>query len=120
MTPLAVNLPGSPDNLSTGADGRIWCAMVSPRNAVAELLPKTPPIVRKAMWRLPDRLQPKIKPLVWAVAFDPDSGEAVAGLHLEHPSFGLVTGLVEAGDRLWMGNIGFPAVAHCAIPARSA
>ena len=120
VTPLAVNLPGSPDNLSTGADGRIWCAMVSPRNAVAELLPKTPPIVRKAMWRLPDRLQPKIKPLVWAVAFDPDSGEAVAGLHLEHPSFGLVTGLVEAGDRLWMGNIGFPAVAHCAIPARSA
>lgn len=119
VTPLAVHLPGSPDNLSTGADGRIWCAMVSPQNAIAEKMPTLPPLFRKLMWRLPDRLQPKIKPLVWAVAFDPDSGEAVAGLRCEHPSFGLVTGLVEAGDRLWMGSIGFPAVAHCAIPPRS-
>ena len=28
MTGLAVNLPGMPDNLSTGGDGRIWTAMV--------------------------------------------------------------------------------------------
>jgi hypothetical protein len=49
---------------------------------------------------------------VWAVAFDPDSGEAVAGLHLNHPDFGVVTGLVEHRGRLWMGSIGYPAVAH--------
>ena len=60
----------------------------------------------KLLWRLPDRLQPQIKPVVWAVAFDPDSGDVVAGLRTEHPSFGMVTGLVEAGDRLWMGCIG--------------
>ena len=60
VTPLAVNLPGSPDNLSTGADGQIWCAMVSPTNAVAEWMPKAPPL-RKLLWRLPDRLQPKLK-----------------------------------------------------------
>jgi sugar lactone lactonase YvrE len=112
VTPLAVNLPGSPDNLSTGANGRIWCAMVSATNPIAELLPKSPPALRKLLWRLPDGLQPKIKPIVWAVAFDPDSGEAVAGVRIEHPGFGMVTGLVEAGDQLWMGSIGFPAVAH--------
>jgi hypothetical protein len=49
---------------------------------------------------------------VWAVAFDPDSGKAVAGVRTEHPRFGLVTGLVEAGDKLWLGSIGAPAVAH--------
>jgi sugar lactone lactonase YvrE len=117
VTPLAVNLPGSPDNLSTGADGRIWCAMVSPTNAVAEMMPKTPPALRKLLWRLPDRLQPKIKPVVWAVAFNPDTGRPVAGVRTEHPRFGMVTGLVEAGDKLWMGSIGFPAVAHVDLAA---
>lgn len=117
VTPLAINLPGNPDNLSTGADGRIWCAMVSPTNAAAEWLPRTPPALRKLLWRLPDRLQPKIKPIVWAVAFDPDTGNAVAGVRTEHPQFGMVTGLVEADGKLWMGCIGFPAVAHVDVAA---
>jgi len=118
VTPLRANLPGLPDNLSTGADGRIWCALVSPVNKAADRLAISPPLLRKLLWKLPDRLQPQIKPEVWAVAFDPDSGDVVAGLRTEHPSFGMVTGLVEAGGRLWMGCIGAPAVAHCAIPTR--
>jgi sugar lactone lactonase YvrE len=116
VTPLVANLPGHPDNLSTGADGRIWCAMVSPVNAAAEWLAPRWPALRKLLWKLPDRLQPQIKPEVWAVAFDPDTGEAVAGLHTEHPSFGMVTGLVEADGKLWMGCIGAPAVAYTALP----
>lgn len=116
VTPLRENLPGHPDNLSTGADGRIWCAMVSPVNTAAERLATSPPALRKLVWKLPDKLQPQIKPEVWAVAFDQDSGDVVAGLRTEHPSFGMVTGLVESQGRLWMGCIGSPAVAHCAIP----
>ncbi|HTI76059.1 MAG TPA: SMP-30/gluconolactonase/LRE family protein [Mycobacterium sp.] len=117
VTALASNLPGMPDNISTGADGRIWVAMVSATNPMAEFLPKTPPVLRKLLWKLPDNLQPQIKPEVWAVAFDPDSGEAVAGLRMTHPSFGAVTGLVESEGRLWMGTIEFPAVAYCTIPS---
>ncbi len=117
VTPLAVNLPGMPDNLSTGADGRIWCAMVTPANATIDRLAQTPPLVRKLLWRLPERLHPKPESEVWAVAFDPDSGEAVAGVRTEHPSFGLVTGLVEAAGRLWMGCIGAPAVAWVELSA---
>jgi sugar lactone lactonase YvrE len=119
VTPLAVNLAGHPDNISTGADGRIWVAMVSPVNAAAEWLAPRWPGLRKLLWKLPDRLQPQIKPEVWAVAFDSDSGAPVAGVHTTHPSFGMVTGLVEVDGRLWMGSIGFPAVAHCPIPPRS-
>ncbi|MBE1547601.1 sugar lactone lactonase YvrE [Mycobacterium sp. OAS707] len=117
VTPLAVNLPGMPDNLSTGADGRIWCALVTPANRVADRLAAAPPILRKILWRLPDRLQPKPESVVWAVAFDPDSGHVVAGVRTTHPSFGLVTGLVEADGKLWMGCIGAPAVAHCDLAA---
>ena len=119
VTTLVANLPGYPDNISTGADGRIWVALVSPVNAAAEWLAPRAPALRKLLWKLPDRLQLQIKPEVWAVAFDPDSGEAIAGLHSKHPSFGMVTGLVESDGKLWMGCIGAPAVAYCAIPPRS-
>lgn len=119
VTTLVANLPGYPDNISTGADGRIWVALVSPVNAAAEWLAPRAPALRKLLWKLPDRLQPQIKPEVWAVAFDPDSGEAIAGLHSKHPSFGMVTGLVESDGKLWMGCIGAPTVAYCAIPPRS-
>ena len=119
VSTLVANLPGYPDNISTGADGRIWVALVSPVNAAAEWLAPRAPALRKLLWKLPDRLQLRIKPEVWAVAFDPDSGEAIAGLHSKHPSFGMVTGLVESDGKLWMGCIGAPAVAYCAIPPRS-
>ncbi|MDV3130057.1 SMP-30/gluconolactonase/LRE family protein [Mycobacterium sp. 21AC1] len=115
VTPLVQNLPGHPDNLSTGADGRIWCALVSPVNAAAEWLAPRAPVLRKILWQLPDRLAPQIKPEVWAVAFDADSGEPVSGLRTHHPDFGMVTGLVESEGRLWMGCIGSPAVAYVAV-----
>jgi sugar lactone lactonase YvrE len=51
VTALAEHLPGMPDNLSTGADGRIWCAMVTPANPVADRLAKGSPLVRKLLWR---------------------------------------------------------------------
>lgn len=106
---LAVNLPGMPDNLSTGADGRIWTAMVTEMNPALERLLPRAPILRKLAWRLPDRLQPQLNPEVWVVAFDPDSGAAVAGLRTKHPDFGGVTGVVEAAGRLWMGTVNFGA-----------
>ncbi|MCH9667279.1 MAG: SMP-30/gluconolactonase/LRE family protein [Actinomycetia bacterium] len=108
VTPLAVNLPAMPDNLSTGADGRIWCAMVTPANPLADRLAAGPPLLRKMVWRLPAFLQPKPEAVVWVVAFDPDSGDAVAGMRTTHPAFSMVTSVVEADDQLWMGSIGAP------------
>jgi sugar lactone lactonase YvrE len=117
VTRLAVNLPGMPDNLSTGADGRIWTALVSEANAALEWLLPRAPIIRKLVWRLPERLQPKINPEIWAVAFDPDNGAPVAGLRTKHPDFGAVTGVVEAAGKLWMGTISFATVAHVDLAA---
>jgi sugar lactone lactonase YvrE len=116
VSELASNLPCMPDNLSTGADGRIWCAMFNAAIPTLEGLTPRAPLLRKLLWRLPERLQPHIEPIVWVVAFDPDSGEAVAGIQMTHPDFGTVTGLVERDGRLWLSSISFPAVAHCALP----
>ena len=67
---------------------------------------------------MPDALQPQMPLEVWAVAFDPDSGEAVSGVRMRHRQFGQVTGLVERDGQLWMSSIGVPALAYCAIPER--
>jgi sugar lactone lactonase YvrE len=112
VTPLAVNLPGMPDNISTGSDGRIWVALVTPANPTAEGLMPRAPWIRKVIWRLPARLQPKVNPEIWVVGFDADSGAVVGGIRTTHPDFGGVTGVVESAGRLWMSTIEFPAVAY--------
>lgn len=112
VTPLAVHLPGMPDNISTGSDGRIWTAMVTPVNTAAEGLMPRAPWLRKLVWRLPARLHPKIAPEIWVIGFDPDSGSAIGGIRTTHPDFGAVTGVVESGGRLWMSTIEFPALAY--------
>ncbi|WP_422749820.1 SMP-30/gluconolactonase/LRE family protein [Mycobacterium sp. WMMD1722] len=115
ITPLVANLPGYPDNISTGVDGRIWVAMVSRPNTTAEWLAPRLPLLRQLVWRLPDRLAPQITPEVWAVAFDPVSGAVIGGLRTRHPEFSMVTGLVESDGRLWMGCIGASALASVSL-----
>ena len=112
VTPLVGNLPGYPDNISTGPDGRIWTAIVAPVNALAEWLTPRAPVLRRLLWQLPYRMLPNMKEEVWVVAFDPDTGAAVAGLRARHPDFGLATGVVETAGRLWLGCIGSAAVAY--------
>lgn len=116
VTPLVAHLPGMPDNISTGGDGRIWVALVCPVNASAEWLAPRAPALRRLVWRLPEVLQPKMPSEVWAVAFDHDTGAPLAGIRGTHPRFGQVTGLVERDGRLWLSAIGSDALAHCALP----
>ena len=112
VTPLAVHLSGMPDNISTGTDGRIWTALVTPANLRAEGLMPRAPWIRKAIWRLPARWQPKVEPQAWVVGFDPDSGEPVGGVRTTRADFGAVTGVVESDGKVWMSTIEFPAVAY--------
>ncbi|ORW26332.1 strictosidine synthase [Mycolicibacter nonchromogenicus] len=113
ITALVEELPGHPDNISTGADGRIWVAMVSDRNALSDWLSPRAPILRRMMWRLlPYRWLPDPTPVVWVVGFDADDGRVLAQYRTEHPDFGLATGVVEADGRLWMGRIAGPGLAY--------
>ncbi|QUR69770.1 SMP-30/gluconolactonase/LRE family protein [Mycobacterium spongiae] len=110
ITELVTELPGYPDNIALGSDGRVWAALVSERNRLSEWLSPRAPTLRKLLWRLPYRWMPDPKSTVWAIAFDPDDGRVLAQLHTVHPAFGLVTGVAEAQGRLWLGCIGAPAV----------
>ena len=39
---LIENLPGFPDNMSTGLDGRFWLGLASPRNALLDKISDKP------------------------------------------------------------------------------
>jgi sugar lactone lactonase YvrE len=118
ITPLVTDLPGYPDNISTGLDGRIWVAMVSDRNRLNEWLGPRAPAIRSLLWRLPYRWLPNPKPLAWVIAFDPDDGHVVTQLRTQHPDFGLATGVLETPEtpetpgRLWLGRIGGPGICY--------
>jgi sugar lactone lactonase YvrE len=112
VTPLIEALPGYPDNISTGTDGRIWVTLVSTRNALTEWLAPRAPVLRTALWRLvPYRALPDVTPMVWLLGLDPDDGQVLAQLRTRQSGFGSTTGVVQQGDRVWLAGIGAPAIA---------
>jgi len=109
-------LPGFPDNLSTGPDGRIWVAIASPRNPLIDFLANKPAALRKAAWALPEALQPKPENLTEVIALDPATGAVTARYKTEHPAFGTSTGVrvVErdgGGSTVWLGSLGGSTIA---------
>jgi sugar lactone lactonase YvrE len=52
------NLPGFPDNVSTGTDGLFWVALSTPRDRMWDWLLPRHPRLRQVVWVLPDGLQP--------------------------------------------------------------
>ena len=107
---LCQDLPGYPDNIARGSDGLIWVTIASPRDPVVELLHRAPMPLRKAVTRIPERLQPKPKRTVRVMAFD-DAGEVVHDISGDASGYHMVTGVREHDGQLWLGSLHEPAVA---------
>lgn len=111
---LVTDLPGYPDNIASGSDGRIWVTIASPTDPLAERLSAGPTWLRKAVTKIPEALQPKPKRTVRVQAYD-DSGELVHDLDVPKdqrgPGYHMVTGVREHDGRVWMGSLEEPAVA---------
>jgi sugar lactone lactonase YvrE len=107
---LAADLPGYPDNIARGSDGLVWVSIASPTDPVVERLRRAPLPLRRAVTRIPERLQPKPKRTVRAQAFD-DSGRLVHDIDLPGTAYHMVTGVREHDGRLWLGSLHEPAIA---------
>lgn len=99
-----VDLPGFPDNVSTGSDGLIWVAVASSRNPLLDRLHRAPGALRKVVWRVPERLQPQPAQMAWVMAFD-DGGRVVHDRQGSVPGFHMATGVREAAGTVWMGSL---------------
>lgn len=108
------NLPGMPDNMSRGSDGVFWIALPSERNKLLDRLLPRHGALRKAIWAMPDRLQPDATRIAWVIGID---GEGAVVRNLQGPgtAFHYVTGVREHEGRLYLGSLVEPAVAVASL-----
>jgi sugar lactone lactonase YvrE len=102
-TVLLDNLPGYPDNLMRGADGRIWLGLSGPRSEKVDAMAGKP-VLRELTLRLPRALWPLPKPYGHVIAFD-ESGRIVADLQDPSGAYPQTTGVTETADRLYIQNL---------------
>ncbi|ROR91331.1 SMP-30/gluconolactonase/LRE family protein [Nocardioides aurantiacus] len=108
---FAADLPGYPDNLSTGSDGLVWVTIASPPVAALERLrAHAPAAVRRLGRRVPPALLPGPVRSVHVQAYRPD-GTLVHDLRLPATDFHMVTGVREHEGRLWLSSLEEAALA---------
>jgi len=99
-------LPGFPDNLSTGLDGRYWVALIAPRNDLLDNLADKP-FVRKMIQRLPAFLRPKAAHYGHIIALN-QHGQVVLDLQDPSGAYPKTTGVTETPDYLYVGSLTAP------------
>ena len=97
------NLPGYPDNLMRGRDGRIWLGFAKPRNPTIDHLADQP-FMRKVTLRLPRALWPIPKAYGHVMAFTED-GQVVNDLQDPSGQYPESTGVTETVDRLYIQSL---------------
>ncbi|MES2947215.1 MAG: SMP-30/gluconolactonase/LRE family protein [Pseudomonadota bacterium] len=102
-TVLLDNLPGYPDNLMRGLDGKIWMGFAKPRNPVADNMADKP-WLRRLTLRLPRAFWPVPKSYGHVVAFTED-GKVVADLQDASGAYPETTAITETKDRLYVQSL---------------
>lgn len=100
---LIDNLPGYPDNLMRGREGRIWIGLFKPRNPAADSLAQKP-FIRKVMLRLPRSMIPLGESYGHVVAFD-EEGRVTADLQDPSGTYPETTGVTETAERLYIHSL---------------
>jgi sugar lactone lactonase YvrE len=100
---LLDGLPGFPDNLTRGMDGRIWLGLAKPRTAAADAMAGNI-FMRKLALRLPRFLWPVPPDYGHVLAFD-ETGRIVADLQDPGASYPETTGVLETADRLYIQSL---------------
>ncbi|MFZ3127287.1 MAG: SMP-30/gluconolactonase/LRE family protein [Rhodoferax sp.] len=100
---LLDNLPGYPDNLMRGRNGKIWLGFAKPRNPTIDNL-ATKPLMRKITLRLPRALWPIPKAYGHVIAFTED-GKVVADLQDPGGAYPETTAVTETADRLYVQSL---------------
>lgn len=105
---LLDNLPGYPDNLMRGMDGRIWLGFAKPRGATVDKLADKP-FMRKVTLRLPRSMWPVPPAYGHVIAFSED-GKIVADYQDPTGQYPETTGVTETADRLYIQSLHAPSL----------
>lgn len=102
-TVLFDNLPGYPDNLMRGLDGKIWLGFAKPRNPVVDTLGARP-WLRKVILRLPRAMWPIPKAYGHVMAFAED-GKVLVDLQDPSEAYPETTAVTETRERLYVQSL---------------
>jgi sugar lactone lactonase YvrE len=97
------NLPGGPDNIVRGRDGRFWVGLVTPRISAIDTL-SDKPLVRAMIMRLPDFIQPHIVAYSHVFAINED-GKVLISLQDPKGTHHSNTGALETEDWLYISSL---------------
>jgi len=100
---LIDNLPGFPDNIKNGMNGRFWIGFAAPRNQLLDRL-SDKPLLRKVIQRLPEFVRPKAIPFSHVIAINSE-GEVLMNLHDPAARFPTLTGVLETRDSLYLTTL---------------
>ncbi|HRQ63759.1 MAG TPA: SMP-30/gluconolactonase/LRE family protein [Xanthomonadaceae bacterium] len=110
---LIDNLPGFPDNITRGADGRYWLALFSPRLPLLDRLAGYP-FLRKIVVRIPRFLQPQPNAHGHVMALD-SRGRVLADLQDPTGAYPMTTSALEFDGMLYVGSLVAPALARLSL-----
>ena len=108
--PIIENLPGFPDNISTGRNGRFWVAFFAPRNALLDKW-SDKPFLRKVIQRLPGFIKPKAEPYGHIIALDTE-GNVIKNFQDPDTDYPKNTSVMETDQHLYIGSLVAPVAAR--------
>ena len=97
------NLPGFPDNIVRGRDGRFWVGLVSPRSQELDNISSSP-LIRKMVQRLPQFMQLAAESYSHVIAIDGD-GNVLTSLQDPNGQHHTNTGALETDDWLYISSL---------------
>lgn len=97
------NLPGFPDNVNNGLNGRFWIGLVAPRNALLDALAPYP-YLRKVVQRLPAVTRPAARPSSHVIGIDGD-GVVLMNLMDTAAAVPALTGVYENAGQLYLTTL---------------
>ena len=100
---LIDNLPGFPDNIVRGPNGRFWIGLVAPRDRLLDGM-SSHPWLRKLVQRLPSILHPTIVPFGHVFSID-GHGNNIRSLQDPSGSYHGVTGALETEQWLYISSL---------------
>lgn len=107
---LIDDLPGMPDNLSTGPDGRIWIAIPVPRVKALKLVQRGPRAARKLIGRAASAVTKPPVAAARVLAVDRDGTPVVRMTCSRRCGYRMVTGVREHDGSLYLGSLGEDAI----------
>lgn len=97
------NLPGFPDNLNNGLNGRFWVGLIAPRNQLIDDLADNP-FIRKMILRLPRGMRPTAEPSSHVIGINGE-GDVLMSLQDTDAHYPSITGVIETQQFLYLTTL---------------